>query len=309
MKKWLPWMVAGLAALWVVSDLRPASEPGFHVREFGRLPVLLSGRLQPLDSVARNALLNIRTRQTVPRDGGGRLSAAEWLMEVSFKPEVADARKVFRIDHPEVMDLLKVPHDGKTFYFSYNELQPGFEKLEQEAARVDGVAPARRTSFEKQVLKLHQALNLYLRLQQSLRPLDATDFTAELAEFQKAIGPGVIALRAREASQPFDQAAFDVLIRFLSRYNHLAGMAYPLAVPPQTPGGDWVNVGQALMDSARSDGRIPPAMQHYAAMATAYRQGQPAGFNQALADYRQWLSAQVPNALLKGEREAGFRRL
>ena len=45
-------------------------ETGFHTRDFGRLPVLLNGRVQPLDSVARNTLLQIRERQSV-----GELSA------------------------------------------------------------------------------------------------------------------------------------------------------------------------------------------------------------------------------------------
>ena len=44
----------------------PKKEASFHVREFGRLPVLLNGRIQPFDSVARNALLQIRSTGDVP---------------------------------------------------------------------------------------------------------------------------------------------------------------------------------------------------------------------------------------------------
>ena len=61
----MPWLVAGLAVAWLVSTLIPPAEKEFQSREFGRLPVLLNGRVQPLDSVARNALLQLRAKQSV----------------------------------------------------------------------------------------------------------------------------------------------------------------------------------------------------------------------------------------------------
>jgi len=44
----------------------PKKDGEFHVREFGRLPVLLNGRVQPFDSVARNSLLQIRSTGDLP---------------------------------------------------------------------------------------------------------------------------------------------------------------------------------------------------------------------------------------------------
>ena len=49
----------------MLSALHQPPETGFHTRDFGRLPVLMDGRFQPFDSVARNSLLQIRERQTV----------------------------------------------------------------------------------------------------------------------------------------------------------------------------------------------------------------------------------------------------
>ena len=65
--------------------------------------MLLNGRIQPLDSVGRNALLVMRGKQTVALENGKKLPASEWLLEVLMKPELADERKVFRIDHPELL--------------------------------------------------------------------------------------------------------------------------------------------------------------------------------------------------------------
>jgi len=66
MKKHFPLILAVVALLWLVAALRerkPAD--GFDIQGFAELPVLLNGRVQPLDSVARNSLLLIRTKSTV----------------------------------------------------------------------------------------------------------------------------------------------------------------------------------------------------------------------------------------------------
>ena len=66
MKKWIPLILVVVMAGWFLSGLRQPPETGFHTREFGKLPVLMNGWFQPFDSVARNSLLQIRTKQTVP---------------------------------------------------------------------------------------------------------------------------------------------------------------------------------------------------------------------------------------------------
>ena len=72
MKKWIPLILVVVMAGWVLSGLHQPPETGFHAREFGKLPVLMNGRFQPFDSVARNSLLQIRTKQTVYETDGGK---------------------------------------------------------------------------------------------------------------------------------------------------------------------------------------------------------------------------------------------
>ncbi|HXA44286.1 MAG TPA: hypothetical protein VNZ25_02170, partial [Candidatus Angelobacter sp.] len=102
-KKFIPWIALAIFAAWIVSAFFPKPETGFHYREFGRLPVLMDGRFQPFDSVARNSLLQIRTKQTVLLDDGRSASASEWLLATLAKPEAADAWKIFRVDNGEVL--------------------------------------------------------------------------------------------------------------------------------------------------------------------------------------------------------------
>ena len=72
MKKWIPLILVVVMAGWVLSGLRQPPETGFHTRDFGTLPVLMNGRFQPFDSVARNSLLQIRTKQTVTVEENGK---------------------------------------------------------------------------------------------------------------------------------------------------------------------------------------------------------------------------------------------
>jgi ABC-type transport system involved in cytochrome c biogenesis permease subunit len=303
MKKWLPWIVAGACALWLLSGLRPVTEQGFQTRAFGRLPVLLNGRIQPLDSVARNSLLQIRTKQSVYLGHGQSLTADEWLLEVMAKPETADSRAVFRIDHPELQSMLKLPKE--TNYFTFDQIKPGVDELEKQARRINEIEDANRTPFEKQVMHLYSNLSLYHRLKNSLQPEDSEDFAVEIAQFQKTIPAGVTAVRAREQSKTYDQEAFNRVLEFLSRYDTLSNLAYPLLVPPPHPEksrDDWQNVGTALMDVTRG-AELPPAINYYASMATAYRQGKPDEFNRAVGEYQAWLGQNFVPEARKGQRE------
>lgn len=71
MKRRLPWILTGICALWFVSTMRTPATGDFRLDEFGRLPVVFSGRHQPVDSLARNSLVQIRDRYTV-RDAAER---------------------------------------------------------------------------------------------------------------------------------------------------------------------------------------------------------------------------------------------
>jgi ABC-type transport system involved in cytochrome c biogenesis permease subunit len=334
MKNWIPLILVVVMAGWALSDLRQPPETGFHTREFGKLPVLMNGRFQPLDSVGRNSLLSISTKSAVslkePRQLTGikrivatlvgtpkasnnewwvttnRLSADEWLLEVLMKPESADDRKVLRIDNNEVTELLKLPDNQK--FYSFNQLRPQMDEIDKQVSRIESIDSSKRTVFESQLMKLDEVMNLYQRLEISLKPPGSDDFAAELDAYQKSIPPGIAAVNAREAGQKFDQDAFNTLLGFMGGYNTVANFALPLTIPPtdlSLPRDDWQNIGTNLMQTART-GELNPAAKFYAAMVTAYRSDQPADFNQAVAGYRVWLAERFTPQLRKADQEFFF---
>jgi ABC-type transport system involved in cytochrome c biogenesis permease subunit len=309
MKKWIPLILVVVMAGWALSGLRQPPETGFHARDFGKLPVLMNGRFQPFDSVARNSLLQIRAKQTVYEKTGGRaqtLSATDWLLEVMMKPEQADDRIVFRIDNNEVTELLKLPDNQK--FYSLNQLRPQLDEIEKQVRRIESIDSSKRTVFESQLMKLDEVMNLYQRLEISLKPPGSDDFAAELDAYQKSIPPGIAAVNAREAGQKFDQEAFNTLLGFMGNYNTVASFALPLTIPPadlSLPRDDWQNIGTNLMQTSRTGG-LNPAVKFYAEMVTAYRSDQPADFNQAVAGYRFWLVGRFTPQLRKADQEFFF---
>ena len=70
MKRFFPAILFVLALLWVASSWRPprAAPDDFDLAKFGKIPVLVGGRVKPLDTVARNSLLIIHGKQTVRLD-------------------------------------------------------------------------------------------------------------------------------------------------------------------------------------------------------------------------------------------------
>ncbi len=325
MKRWLPWILTAVFAAWSLSAMRARPDKEFHLTEFGRLPVLLNGRVQPFDSVARNCLLQFRGKGSAPiklhfsiwseSKRGQLMAATPWLLEVMVKPELADTRKIFRIDHPQLIALLKLPEadpekgeDGK--HYSWNDLKPQLAEIQKQGRRASGIEAQVRDAFEKACLKLLNSLFLYQRLKSSLQPEGTADFQADIAAFQAAVKPGIEAVRNREAKKDYDKAAFDRFMHHLEAFDTLSQRAHPLIVPPANPAAsreDWQNMGAALLRLVHG-GPVHPAVQAYAGMATAYRQDRVADFNQAVAGYRQWLEADFKQELRKSQHEHFFNQ-
>ena len=323
--KVIPWLFLALFATEIAAILVPKRERGFRLREFGSLPVLLNGRVQPFDSVGRNALLQIRSTADVPLEEKKsyefwkhpkKLKATEWLMEVMMKPDAADTRPLFLIHHPDLLNEFDLRGKGKEksglFYFSFNDLTNCLEKIEKEGQQVMTVDSQVRNAYQKQVAKLHNALGLFRRLKNSLQPEGCQDFAKDLEEFKKSIPGGIAAVKAREAGQNYDKAVFETFTVLLSQYEYMSRVAYPLIVPPPHPETSrlpWHNLGQVLFEAGVHNGEIPPAVAWLARMATAYGEGNVTAFNASLAEYQQWLGANLPAELTKGRQEYYFNNL
>ena len=316
--KLLPWFFVALFGMEIIAVMMPKKDGEFHARDFGRLPVLLNGRIQPLDSVARNSLLQIRSTGDVPLEEvpswkfwhhPKKLKSTAWLLEVMARPEVADTRPIFLITHSELLGELKLEDKGVDKsglrYYTFEQLKPVLKVISEQSQKAGQIKSEDQTAFQKQVTKLANAVMLYQRLKVTLQPEGVDDFSKELTDFLQDLGPAQVAAKASESGKDFDRQAIERMAQPLQDFQLMAKFSYPLVVPPLTPTAshdDWQNAGTSLLDSART-GAIHPAVNDYALMMAAFRNDKPDAFNQALNDYKTWLEPRFGKEVLKGKAE------
>ena len=317
MKKWIPIILMFAMALWFFSKLQTPPDKDFAFSEFARLPVTANGRIVPMDSLARNSLLEIREKQTLNTEPWKSwnekpkiISATEWIANVMMNPAVADTWPVFRIDNPDLVSLLKLSEkgehsDGK--HFSWNQIQPSLETFDKENKRVQTVEAANRTAFENAVAKMQQRLARYVQLKNTLQPADAQDWPAQLAAFEKLIPFGVAAAQAQQAGKPFDQQTFTEFAAFIQSFQFMSNFDPPLILPPDGS-VNWRRMGEALLDAPRNV-PVDAAIRDYAKMAGALAANQPADFNAALKDYQSLLEKDQPKAVAKARAESFFNQM
>jgi ABC-type transport system involved in cytochrome c biogenesis permease subunit len=327
MKKHIPLLLPVFCALWVLSAWRtPADKAGsIAINAFGRLPAIANGRVQPLDSLARNSLLQIREKQTASTgasEGPARtLSASEWLLEVFFQQDKANTRPVFRILHTDVKGLLGLPldpdpakgMDGK--HFSWNDFAQKIPDLMQEARRAQPIKSELQTPYDRALLHLWNAISLYRRLQCAAQPRDdAKDWNRELGEFIAAVPAAREAAKAQQDGKTLDAketAALETVIHTLQHATELRELSPPFLIPPATPGAgpeSWQRTGEALFQVAKGDS-VPGALRAYAAMGAAFRAGDAGAFKGAVEAYRQELGTNLHQILGKCANEQLFNNL
>ena len=316
--KILPWLLVALFGAEIAAVLAPKKDGVFHERAFARLPVLLNGRIQPFDSVARNSLLQIRSTGDVPLEQvpswqfwhhPKKLKATEWLLEAMTRPEQADERPIFLIHHPDLISELKLQDKGieksALRYYTFNEIRPVIRTIIEQGQKADEVNPESQDTYQKQVAKLANAVMLYHRLKNALIPEGADDFARQLAEFQKDAQGIRAAARAGKTEKDFDKDTLQRLQESLTEFRTMAQLGYVLNVPPLHPDvapDQWQSTGASLLDSAGND-EFHPAAIYFAKMGAGYRDHKPAEFNQALADYQQWLAPRFAKEVKKGRAE------
>ncbi|MFZ9683679.1 MAG: cytochrome C biogenesis protein, partial [Cephaloticoccus sp.] len=249
MKKLLPLIVLLLGAAWLASTLaaRRGDSP-FDLDGFGRLPVLANGRIKPLDTVARSALLQLQGRQRV-KTAEGSITPMEWFATLAFESAKADALQTFEIVHPDVLALFQLaPEDGdKKKRFSFNQLQAQIPELMRQSQLAQQLEAPQRNPFQRAVIQLHANLNRYFELKHTLVMPDSEDFLGELLRFQGVLPEGVAAIRARQQGEPFSQEAFDTMIALGQRYDAMSSATSSSAIPP--PG----NIDHTGHDHAAED--------------------------------------------------------
>jgi ABC-type transport system involved in cytochrome c biogenesis permease subunit len=267
------------------------------MEKFGRIPVLLNGRIKPLDTVARTSLLIIHGKQTLATDEG-TLTPIDWLAEVLMKQSVAQDRKIFVIRNPETLAALGwQPDAGK--YFSFREFIPHLQQVQQQAELAQKVDAQLRSPFQRDIIKLFERLTLFHRLANSIEVNGTQNFASQIDEMVKNIHPNPVPMNTGIKPEALQNIGF------------LAETGYFFPIPPFPPNDDplqWRKMGESLL-LFLTDGKLHPAIKTWAALATAFQQNDVAAFNRTLDSYSVELKRDLAGRVWKAKVESVFNQL
>ena len=289
---------------WVVPK---TAKNDFDLTKFGKIPVLVGGRIKPLDTVARNSLLIIHGKQELGLENGKQLTAMQWLTDVVFNAPVADQYPVFVVQNADVLGLFGWQQNERK-YFSFAEFAPFLKQIDEQGAQSDKLEAVQRSAFQSAILNLRNGLSLYQRLKNSIQPEGVENFAAELDRFESIVPGAAKAARERAMGENFDKSKLDDVAALIQRYERLSQMAYILVVPPLEPNGEWHSVGDTLLRSVGT-GEIHPIVIEYAIIGDAYRANDPSVFNQHVQLMTDWFAKAQPNVTKRASFECLFNRL
>jgi ABC-type transport system involved in cytochrome c biogenesis permease subunit len=267
------WVAAGLAALFLGAALAPPDESvrGMNLHAFAKLPVVDSGRVKPIDTVARTSLMVISNRQTVHVDDNGKdleLTPVRWLLDVLSSRDPFDGPaagyKVFRIENDQVLNLLGLEMRPGSYRYSLKEIGKNYPKLEQEVKRVGDMDPKERNLFDTKVYELGQHLDLYAQLAGRKVPLVAPQGSGDEEWFSLAQVDEVVRGPVGDALQElFAQKGIDPKKLNDAQIDELRGLL------------------NAMIEKKRAE--VSPVAGAYADALAAYRDGKAEKFNEAVA--------------------------
>ena len=266
---------------------------------FGQLPVADHGRVKPLDTLARNCMRIISNSESFKDEKGISRPAIRWLVDVIAGVDAADKYQVFRIDNPEVLDLLKLTPRPGFFRYSIEELSPGIPKLEEQLKSVEQRKPREMTTYDKKLLQLRDRLQTYIVLRQSFRPLDFPDLPTK-AEFER--DPDAAAQVLERLRMRMRQV--DEIDAQLERLNPPAPRVIPV-----DDNRHWVTYSTSWNHAYRDRilsalGAAPPdktepsqAVLHFATLLDSYRAGKVEEFGAELERYNTFLRRNQPSEM------------
>src|SRR6516225_11046204 len=289
MKKFFPWIISLIFLLWALSRMIPVKQPlGFDIDGFGRIPVLVNGRVMPMDTLARVSLFAMNHHGTFTTSDGKSRSQREWLLDVFLMPERADLTKVFEVTNPDVLDLFGWQESkDKANNYSLADLEPFVGEIERQAGLAAQTEVETRNAFQRAIIKLRDALGLYIQLRNTVQPDDSPDFGKEIQAFSSSIQPGMQAIQNKGANKPFNNQDLERILLFTQRYHDLGQIKYAYAIPNPngtTEGDKWQHISQALL-TAMTTGKVPYPAMMYGRLVSAYRAGDVSGFNLTIKEY------------------------
>ncbi|MBI1371274.1 MAG: hypothetical protein GC159_00725 [Phycisphaera sp.] len=295
--RWIvPLLVMAAFGAWLASKAAtPKPEFGaMHTAEFGRLPVQYGGRVKPLDTLARNSLTIVSDKQTWVDTSGKERPAIDWLLETITSSTESYKAKVFRIQNPQVLNLLglkeRTEPAAERFRYAFVEFADKLQLLDQQEQQARARDAGQRDVLDNQVIMLANRIRVFIQLSEAHR---------------------IVLLRnedtAKQVAQRYRQIALlqnrDDQMSFIRQYQNLARFSLPRLIPPAKDGGEWKPFTQASLEAVVGQG--DPAFQKMMVLCLAYADGDAKTFNERLPEYEELVAERMPH-LATTQAKLGF---
>ncbi len=183
-RKWvIPIAFCLLMAGWTLkegaSDSKKAVVEEMKLDRFGEIPITINGRVQPLDSFARNTARQLSKRETVSDGKNENQPAIRWLADNLFEADGFEQYRIFRIEDLSIINALSLPStlaESRARKFKYT-----LEEILAAESELSKLLPNREardedwTVFQKRLLSVRDALQQVYGLKLMLGPVGARD--------------------------------------------------------------------------------------------------------------------------------------
>jgi len=133
----------------------------------GEVPIAYGGRVQPLDSLARNMVKDLTKSGSVKDDSGQSRPPIRWFADLIFTQDDFKDYYLFKVPLPDVQQALELER-RKGHRYTYGEIEAASETIVEEARKAReraGNDMAELTNFERAMLDLLETLNKASSLQ------------------------------------------------------------------------------------------------------------------------------------------------
>ncbi len=148
------------------------------VQRFAALPVLESGRIKPLETLASYRLLRFRSKRSIPLTQNGEsrgeplvdpvtqkpllsasgkpltLKPTEWLLLCWFRPDIAKTVPLFKVDNSSAIAELGLPPKAKRDQYSFLEIDPARKALLTKLQQYREIPEKKQTPEQRMIVQL-----------------------------------------------------------------------------------------------------------------------------------------------------------
>ncbi len=299
--QYLPWIVVGLATLFLAIAMMPPAEDSKHEQlyEFGTIPVQDNGRVKPIDTVARYQLLFVNHKQSFVDTEDHSQLAVKWLLDVMVSKRESGSQaenyKVFRIEDSQLLGLIGL-EERPGFRYSLAEIREhNGTKLAKEFFRALQAQKqgAKLSRYDQRIVDLGRQIQTYESLadQKDLHLVPSGSVSDEWQDLS--------------LSRAMPEALHkNMPTKYAKQLNELLGSYQRGDAPAFSRAAD--EYLESYEKEHRGESADPRYVLDFYKILEAHRTGDAEAFNKAVADYHATFAREYPDEARKARFEAFF---